>query len=75
MANSAAQAEEASRAAAELPAVRVDPEQLVQVLTNLVDNAVKFTEQGHVKVDVTGEEEAEQPEVAALDEELLDKTP
>ena len=31
----------------------VDHDKLIQVLTNLIDNAIKFTEQGHIEIGVT----------------------
>ncbi|GAB7079622.1 sensor histidine kinase [Megalodesulfovibrio paquesii] len=37
-------------ASRELPVVRVDPDRIAQVLVNLLHNAAKFTEHGHVQI-------------------------
>jgi PAS domain S-box-containing protein len=43
---------------ARIPAVFVDPDKVVQVLTNLVSNAVKFTpESGHIRITAHAREE------------------
>lgn len=39
-----------------LPPIRADRKQLVRVLDNLLDNAVKFTEQGRISINATVEE-------------------
>jgi signal transduction histidine kinase/DNA-binding response OmpR family regulator/HPt (histidine-containing phosphotransfer) domain-containing protein/PAS domain-containing protein len=41
--------------------IRTDPTRLNQCLTNLVNNAIKFTEQGHVYVNVSLEEKEKEP--------------
>ncbi|MCV5334943.1 hypothetical protein OFD71_42350, partial [Escherichia coli] len=40
--------------------VMVDDHRIEQIITNLVSNAVKFTEQGYISVDVSYEEALEQ---------------
>ncbi|MEL7121724.1 MAG: sensor histidine kinase [Bacteroidota bacterium] len=37
----------------DLPQVHVDKDRMIQVLINLISNAVKFTESGHVKLGIT----------------------
>ncbi len=39
-----------------LPKVKFDSDKIIQVLTNLVNNAVKFTEKGSIKVDTRKQE-------------------
>jgi signal transduction histidine kinase len=49
----------------DLPQVEGDREKLLRVLTNLVDNAVKFTEQG--KIVISAEKKAHEVEIAVSD--------
>lgn len=48
------------------PAVMADPDKVEQVLTNLVENAMKYTEQGRVQI--IGETDAQVVRIAVADE-------
>jgi len=46
----------------ELPAkIRTDPDRLQQCLINLVNNAIKFTEQGHIHINVSFQQDNNKP--------------
>lgn len=42
-----------------LPALRVDPDRMVQVLVNLLNNAIKFTDSGHVTLEVSSTDQGD----------------
>jgi two-component system phosphate regulon sensor histidine kinase PhoR len=46
----------------DLPCVMADPDRLTEILFNLLDNAIKFSEQGEIRVSATSGLEADQPE-------------
>jgi signal transduction histidine kinase len=52
----------------DLPCVMADPDRLTEILFNLLDNSIKFSEQGEIRVRATSGMEVDQPgepEVAA----------
>jgi two-component system phosphate regulon sensor histidine kinase PhoR len=46
---------------AQLPCVMADPDRLTEILFNLLDNAIKFTPQGEIRVSATSGVEVDQP--------------